>query len=205
MCSLHPPDAEHKGFGHSPTSILNLIFRNRIQKLQVGTSLHCLLQWCWFWKLTASELYRCPNLSYNEDVLRERSIAWAERLCSQTSEKWKLLLLPPSVSMCQRAKAQLRYGDPEAKSYFGLSRSTTRTVTWKSWHPHSKTGRRYPYCNGTYQYVLETDRTDIEGSGLFFRCQCDLRLNRSFLSFICWIVLGGDFSYVITQWHPMGR
>ena len=30
-----------------------------------------------------------------------------------------------------------------------------------------KTGRRYPYCNGTYQYVLETDRTDIEGSGLF--------------------------------------
>ena len=26
-------------------------------------------------KFTASELYRCPNLSYNEDVLRERSIA----------------------------------------------------------------------------------------------------------------------------------
>ena len=26
-------------------------------------------------KLTASELYRCPTLSYNEDVLRERSIA----------------------------------------------------------------------------------------------------------------------------------
>ena len=26
-------------------------------------------------KLTASERYRCPNLSYNEDVLRERSIA----------------------------------------------------------------------------------------------------------------------------------
>lgn len=25
MCSLHPLDAEHKGFGHSPTSILNLI------------------------------------------------------------------------------------------------------------------------------------------------------------------------------------
>ena len=43
MCSLHPPDAEHKGFGHGPTSILNLIFRNQIQKLQVGTSLHCLL------------------------------------------------------------------------------------------------------------------------------------------------------------------
>ena len=42
MRSLHPPDAEHKGFGHSPTSILNLIFRNQIQKLQVGTSLHCL-------------------------------------------------------------------------------------------------------------------------------------------------------------------
>jgi hypothetical protein len=42
MCSLHPLDAEHKGFGHSPTSILNLIFRNQIQKLQVGTSLPCL-------------------------------------------------------------------------------------------------------------------------------------------------------------------
>ena len=26
-------------------------------------------------KFTASELYRCPSLSYNEDVLRERSIA----------------------------------------------------------------------------------------------------------------------------------
>ena len=26
-------------------------------------------------KFTASELYRCPNPSYNEDVLRERSIA----------------------------------------------------------------------------------------------------------------------------------
>lgn len=37
-----------------------------------------------------------------------------------------------------------------------------------------KTGRRYSYCNGTHQYVLETDRTDIEGRGLFcFRCQCD--------------------------------
>lgn len=37
-----------------------------------------------------------------------------------------------------------------------------------------KTGRRYSYCNGTYQYVLETNRTDIEGSRLFcFRCQCD--------------------------------
>ncbi len=42
MRSLHPSDAERKGFGHSPTSILNLIFRNQIQKLQVGTSLHCL-------------------------------------------------------------------------------------------------------------------------------------------------------------------
>ena len=26
-------------------------------------------------KLTASELCRCPNLSYNEDVLRERGLA----------------------------------------------------------------------------------------------------------------------------------
>ena len=30
MCSLHPLDAEHKGLG-TATSILNLIFRNRIQ------------------------------------------------------------------------------------------------------------------------------------------------------------------------------
>ena len=22
---------------------------------------------------------------------------------------------------------------------------------------------------------------------------------------VCWIVLGGDFSDVVTQWHPMGR
>ena len=35
-------------------------------------------------KFTASELYRCPNLSYNEDVLRERSIAGAERSYAQT-------------------------------------------------------------------------------------------------------------------------
>ena len=33
MCSLHPPDAEHKGFGHGPTSILNLIFRNQMDKV----------------------------------------------------------------------------------------------------------------------------------------------------------------------------
>ena len=40
--SLHPKDADHKGFGRSPTSILNLDLKNLIQKLQVGTSLHCL-------------------------------------------------------------------------------------------------------------------------------------------------------------------
>ena len=42
MRSLHPSDAERKGFGHSPTSILNLIFRNRIQKSCRGTTAHCL-------------------------------------------------------------------------------------------------------------------------------------------------------------------
>ena len=42
MRSLHPSDAERKGFGHSPTSILNLIFRNRIQKSCRGTTVHCL-------------------------------------------------------------------------------------------------------------------------------------------------------------------
>lgn len=48
MRSLHPPDAEHKGFGHSPTSILNLIFRNRIQKSCRGTTAHCLPLLCPF-------------------------------------------------------------------------------------------------------------------------------------------------------------
>ena len=46
MRSLHPPDAEHKGFGHSPTSILNLIFKNQIQKSCRGTTAHCLPQLC---------------------------------------------------------------------------------------------------------------------------------------------------------------
>ncbi|WP_458010191.1 hypothetical protein [Faecalibacterium prausnitzii] len=46
MRSLHPPDAEHKGFGHSQTSILNLDLKNPIQKSQVGTSLHCLRRRC---------------------------------------------------------------------------------------------------------------------------------------------------------------
>ena len=32
MRSLHPPDAEHKGFGHSPTSILNLDFEKSDSK-----------------------------------------------------------------------------------------------------------------------------------------------------------------------------
>lgn len=43
MRSLHRHDADRKGFGHSPTSILNLIFRNRIQKSCRGTTAHCLL------------------------------------------------------------------------------------------------------------------------------------------------------------------
>ena len=33
MCSLHPPDAEHKGFGHSPTSVLNLDFEKSDSKI----------------------------------------------------------------------------------------------------------------------------------------------------------------------------
>ena len=33
MRSLHPPDAEHKGFGHSPTSILNLDFKKSDSKI----------------------------------------------------------------------------------------------------------------------------------------------------------------------------
>ena len=69
MCSLHPADAVHKGFGTIPTSILQRKNGVCIDKRPacyngVGSE-----------KFTASELYRCPNLSYNEDVLRERSIA----------------------------------------------------------------------------------------------------------------------------------
>ena len=33
MCSPHPPDAEHKGVGHSPTSILNLDFEKSDSKI----------------------------------------------------------------------------------------------------------------------------------------------------------------------------
>ena len=33
MRSLHPPDAEHKGFGHSPTSVLNLDFEKSNSKI----------------------------------------------------------------------------------------------------------------------------------------------------------------------------
>jgi len=33
MCSLHPPDVEHKGFGHSPTSVLNLDFEKSDSKI----------------------------------------------------------------------------------------------------------------------------------------------------------------------------
>jgi hypothetical protein len=43
---LHRHDADRKGFGHSPTSILNLDLKNPIQKLQVGTNLPCLPQQC---------------------------------------------------------------------------------------------------------------------------------------------------------------
>ena len=44
--SLHRNGADQKGFGIFPTSILNLIFVNQIQKSQAGTSLHCLPQQC---------------------------------------------------------------------------------------------------------------------------------------------------------------
>lgn len=33
MRSLHPPDAEHKGVGHSPTSVLNLDFEKSDSKI----------------------------------------------------------------------------------------------------------------------------------------------------------------------------
>ena len=40
----------------------------------VGKGIAC-YNWVGPGKFTASELCRCPNLSYNEDVLRERGIA----------------------------------------------------------------------------------------------------------------------------------
>lgn len=65
--SLHPPDAV-QGFGCSQQVFCKAngvcIDRHIACYNGVGSE-----------KLTASELYRCPNLSYNEDVLRERSIA----------------------------------------------------------------------------------------------------------------------------------
>ena len=62
-------NADQRGLGCSPTSVLQrkkcfCIDENIACYNGVGSE-----------KLTASELYRCPNLSYNEDVLRERSIA----------------------------------------------------------------------------------------------------------------------------------
>ena len=38
MCSPHPLDAEHKGFGHSPTSILNLDFEIRFENRKLVPS-----------------------------------------------------------------------------------------------------------------------------------------------------------------------
>ena len=38
MRSLHPSDAEHKGFGHSPTSILNLDFEIRFKNRKLVPS-----------------------------------------------------------------------------------------------------------------------------------------------------------------------
>lgn len=38
MCSPHPPDAEHKGFGHSPTSGLNLDFEIRFKNRKLVPS-----------------------------------------------------------------------------------------------------------------------------------------------------------------------
>ena len=38
MCSLHPPDAEHKGVGHSPTSVLNLDFEIRFKNRKLVPS-----------------------------------------------------------------------------------------------------------------------------------------------------------------------
>ena len=62
-------NADQRGLGHSPTSVL----QSKISRcIYVCTACY---NGVGSEKLTASELYRCPNLSYNEDVLRERSIA----------------------------------------------------------------------------------------------------------------------------------
>ena len=62
-------NADQRGLGRSPTSVLQ---RKISRCIYVCTACH---NGVGSEKLTASELYRCPNLSYNEDVLRERSIA----------------------------------------------------------------------------------------------------------------------------------
>ena len=67
--SLRRDGADLKGFGISQQAFCNAKIADvytsaLLATMGVGSE-----------KFTASELYRCPNLSYNEDVLRERSIA----------------------------------------------------------------------------------------------------------------------------------
>ena len=51
-------------------------------------------------------------------------------------------------------------------------------------------------------HVIKFRVTAEEKASLELTCKL---LNLSLSTFICWIVLGGDFSDVVTQWHPMGR
>ena len=46
MRSLHRHDADRKGFGHSPTSILNLDLKNLIQKIASWYQLALLASFC---------------------------------------------------------------------------------------------------------------------------------------------------------------
>ena len=67
--------AVHQGLGEVPTSILKTGPRPGFKTRSLVPGCTACYNGVGSEKFTASELYRCPNLSYNEDVLRERSIA----------------------------------------------------------------------------------------------------------------------------------
>ena len=51
-------------------------------------------------------------------------------------------------------------------------------------------------------HVIKFRVTAEEKASLELTCKL---LNLSLSTFICRIVLGGDFSDIVTRWHPMGR
>ena len=51
-------------------------------------------------------------------------------------------------------------------------------------------------------HIIKFRVTAEEKASLELTCKL---LNLSLSTFICRIVLGGDFSDIVTRWHPMGR